>query len=295
MQAVHSLWSGAAGQVAPAADEATAVVQLLGNEWTEVRTHIPAPPRRGRRGLLIAGAAGALVLALAGTAAAVAIPRMVGGETAETAETAEIGEAAGGENNEESGEQSGETGSDSGDDAGDGSADAADAEPEETELPVEATAFASTGGSAPNSAEVISAGESAEVDLLYSGGFAASKMRLNGVESASGGVELALEITQDGVNPAVFPELSSEWFYIHGGDGELTPANSFAYPTDNSGGQMAGLDHTESHTLVFPEAPDSGLLTLQATAPSDSEIYVPPISVCYDVTSGFSTDYESCV
>jgi eukaryotic-like serine/threonine-protein kinase len=290
VQSVHSLWRHTT-QAAPADDEATAVQHLLGREWTEVHTALPAapPPPRRRRGLVIAlAAAVALGVVAAGGIATATL--LTGDDDQRTeqadgdngATTAEDVDAAADSADQDNGPE---------DDEGEDTAEEEADEQDEPELPPEATDFASSGGNAPNTAEVTQAGpDGATVQMSYNQGFATTEINLNQVQSASDAVQFELELTQAGANAMPFSGLGSATFYLVEDGTPFTSQEAFVYEVDPN----QGINHSEDRTLTYTGAPENGLMVIHPPL-DDEQLSVPPIGVCYDVDAGFSTDYESCV
>ncbi|QVQ54947.1 serine/threonine protein kinase [Spiractinospora alimapuensis] len=294
VRAVHYVWndSTAAPAAEPPADDATAVVQLLGNEWTEIQTTVPpAPPRQGRRRLavLIAAGVAAGVLVLGGGAGAAAM-FMSSAEDPQVADGSETDGA--GTDDEGAEDDTGDEGSEGADDSEDTADDEGaedEAEDEPVELPAYAVDYVSTGGGGANTGEVTETGDTARVELRYSEGFATTVMELSDVTSTGDGVQVTARLFQDGANAMSYPDLSSSWFFVRDSDEGYIPnsADSFVY-------QAAGHEHSETFTLTFSGAEESGVLSIDGSEGREG-VGLPPFSVCYEAGAGFSTDYESCV
>lgn len=290
VRAVRYVWdtSTPTPTAEPPADDATAVVQLLGNEWTEIQTTIPPAPRRpGRSRLvaLIAGGIAAAVIVLGGGAVAASMVM----SSAEESSAAEANGESGDDDNagEDTGDEDAD-GAENGDDSSDPDGGDGDGEDEPVELPGYAVDFVSTGGSGANTGEVTETGATARVELRYSDGFAATVMELSEVTTNDDGVEVTARLFQDGANAMGYPELDSAWFFAHNGDEQIpNTATSFIY-------ESGSHEHSETYTLTFSGAEESGLITIDGSQGREG-LELPPLSVCYEAGVGFSTDYEDCV
>ncbi|MDA2803543.1 serine/threonine-protein kinase [Nocardiopsis suaedae] len=278
------LWSGST----PAAPVA-GVQAMLGEVWTGMKTPVPAParnPKRLGRGVTAAVAVVA-VLALAG-AAAVAAPTALealsgdggnggqadggGGSTGE--------DAGGGEDGGSSAGDGGSTGDTDGGDGGENGDTPSGPPPEAVDQ--------ATDNGVSTTAEVGAADGS--MGVFSTPTVAALYANVYNVVSGPDGVQITVNGQSMGVRQQV-PSFDQSNFYVVADGERIDPSQPFTY-TPQVDYPME--QEPNENTLVFPGAPETGLLVYQT--PEISGAQPGPVGLCYSTAQGayFTTDYAQC-
>ncbi|WP_051061567.1 serine/threonine-protein kinase [Nocardiopsis chromatogenes] len=291
-------WSGSRPATALAGVKA-----MLTEVWTGMATPVPAPARslrRLRRGLAV-GAAAVAVLTLAGTAAVAApsaLEALAGGVTGDQGgQSGQAGDDGGGDGSvgadgadsggaEDSdgggGGEDGDTGGrEDGDTGGREDGDAPSGPP--PEAVDQATDQGVGAGAAVGSAD-------GTIGVFSADGVATLHANVYNVVSGPDGVQITVNGQSMGVREQV-PSFDQSNFYVIADGERIDPSQAFTYTPQ--------LDYPmeqepNENTLVFPGAPETGLLVFQT--PEVAGAQPGPVGLCYSTAQGayFTTDYSQC-
>ncbi|MDA2810079.1 serine/threonine-protein kinase [Nocardiopsis sp. RSe5-2] len=278
-------WSGRTPATALAGVRA-----MLTEVWTGMAAPIPAPARSVRRfgRGLAAGVAAVAVLALAGTAAVgapSALKALAGAGGGEQGGQ----DASGGENGGADSGEGGDTGNAGAGGGGDEGGDSGRPDGGETPSgpPPEAVERATDQGVGANAAVGSADGTTG---LFSADGAATLHANVYGAVSGPEGVRITVNGQSMGVREQV-PSFDQSSFYILADGERIEPSQPFTYTPQL---EYPMEQEPNENTLVFPGAPETGLLVFQT--PEIGGARPGPVGLCYSTGQGarFTTDYTRC-